>query len=63
MTHFLKGAAAVAIVLMISLGIHVFCNMQGIGLNTTVTATVSAMCAVAVYHVLISNEHKNDGQE
>lgn len=60
MKHFLKGAAAVAIVLVISLVIHVFCNMKGINLDQTVTSIVSAMFAVLVYHILIKNEKNKE---
>lgn len=60
MKHFLKGAAAVAIVLVISLVIHIFCNMKGINLDQTVTSIVSAMLAVLVYHLLIKNEKNKE---
>lgn len=60
MKHFLKGAAAGAIVLVISLVIHVFCNMKGINLDQTVTSIVSAMLAVLVYHILIKNEKNKE---
>ncbi len=60
MKHFLKGAAAVAIVLVISLVIHVFCNMKGINLDQTVTSIVSAMLAVLLYHILIKNEKNKE---
>ena len=60
MKHFLKGAAAMAIVLVISLVIHVFCNMKGINLDQTVTSIVSALLAVLVYHILIKNEKNKE---
>lgn len=60
MKHFLKGAAAMAIVLVISLVIHVFCNMKGINLDQTVTSIVSAMLAILVYHILIKNEKNKE---
>lgn len=60
MKHFLKGAAAVAIVLVISLVIHIFCNMKGINLDQTVTSIVSAMLAVLVYRLLIKNEKNKE---
>ena len=40
MKHLLKGAAVVAIILIVSLPIHLFCNMHGIELDSTVTGTV-----------------------
>lgn len=58
MKHFLKGAAVVAAVLVVSLGIHVFCNMRGIQLDQVMTSVVSAGCAVVLYHILIKNEKK-----
>lgn len=56
MKYFLKAAASVAIILVVSLVIHILCNMYGISLNTTVTGTVSAICAVAIYHGLTRND-------
>lgn len=56
MKHFLKGAAAVAVVLIISMAIHVFCNVKGIQLDQVLTSVALAGCAVALYHVLIKNE-------
>lgn len=61
MKHFIKGAVAVAAVLIISMVIHVFCNMKGIQLDQVMTSVVSAGCAVSLYHILIKNEkNKND---
>lgn len=56
MKHLLKGAAAVAVVLIISMAIHVFCNVKGIQLDQALTSVALAGCAVALYHVLIKNE-------
>ena len=58
MKHCLKGIAAAAIVLIISLVIHVFCNMNEINLNTPLTAIASAGLSIAIYHLLIRNEKK-----
>lgn len=63
MRHFLKAAAAVAIVLIVSLAIHVFCNMKGIQLNQVMTSVASAGCAVALYHVFIKNENNKDDRQ
>ena len=60
MKHFLKGAAAVAIVLIVSMAIHVFCNMKGIQLNQVTTGTMSAICAMFLYQGLIRNEKNNE---
>lgn len=56
MKHLLKGAAVTAVVLIVSMIIHIFCNMHDIHLNQTVTSTVSAVCAMLLYHGLIRNE-------
>ena len=56
MRHLLKGAAVTAIVLIVSMAIHVFCNMKGIELDTVVAGTVSAVCAMLLYHGLTKNE-------
>ncbi len=60
MKHFLKGTAAVAIVLIVSMAIHVFCNMKGINLDMPMEAIVSASFAVLIYHVLIKNEKNKE---
>lgn len=57
MKHFLKGLAAMAIVLVISMAIHIFCNINGINLdNPIMTTMLSAGFAVLIYHELIKNE-------
>lgn len=63
MRHFLKGTAAVAVVLIVSMAIHVFCNVKGIQLDQVATSVVSAGCAVALYQLLTRNEQKKGGQE
>lgn len=60
MKHFLKGVIAVAAVLIVSMAIHVFCNVKGIHLDQVMTSVVSAGCAVSLYHVLIKNEKNKD---
>lgn len=62
MKHFLKGAASVIVILIVSMAIHVFCNMKGIHLDQVMTSVVSAGCAVALYHILIRNEQKNEAE-
>lgn len=52
MKHFLKGAAAVIIVLIANIIIHVFCNLQGIQLDSIITTTVSTICAIWIYRRL-----------
>lgn len=56
MKHFLKGIAVIVLIMIVSMAIHVFCNMKGIELNTVVTSTVSAVSAILIYHGLIKNE-------
>ncbi len=63
MKNFLKGVAAVAIVMIISMAIHMFCNMKGINQDTTMTTIVSASFATLIYHVLTNNEKNKDNKE
>lgn len=56
MKHLLKGAATTAIVLVISLVVHVVCNVNGISLYTPTTGTLSAVCAVFIYNWLLKKE-------
>ena len=56
MKHLLKGAAVTAVVLIVLMAIHVFCNMKEIQLDIVVTGTMSAVCAMLIYHGLIKNE-------
>ena len=58
MKHLLKGAAVLVVILIASMAIHMFCNMNGIELNTVVTSTTSAVCAMLIYHGLTWNEKK-----
>ncbi len=45
MKHFLKGVAAVAIVMFISMLIHIFFNMKGIDLNKYINNIAEIMSA------------------
>ena len=56
MTNFFKGVGSAAIVLIVSMAIHVFCNMKGISLDTVVTTVVSASFATLIYHVWTKNK-------
>ena len=58
MKYFLKGVAVTVGVLIVSMAVHVFCNMKGIELNTVVTSTVSAVGAMLIYYGLVKNETK-----
>ncbi|MCI8513291.1 MAG: hypothetical protein HFI93_01470 [Lachnospiraceae bacterium] len=60
MKHFLKAVAAVAIVLVISMAIHVVCEMKGIELDTVMTTIVSASFATLIYQGLIKNEKNKE---
>lgn len=61
MKHFLKGAAAVAIVMIVNIIVNVICNINGVELNSTITSMVSTICAILIYRGLTGNE-KNKGQ-
>lgn len=64
MKHLSKGAVVAAVVLVALMGINMFCNMNDIHLNQTVTGTVAAICAMLFYQGLIRNEkNKEDGNE
>jgi hypothetical protein len=68
MKHLLKGAAAVAIVMCISILIHIFFNMKGIDLNKYINNIVEVMLtssfSMLIYQVLIRNEKpKDDGNK
>ena len=60
MTNFFKGVGSAAIVLIVSMAIHIFCNMKGIQLNQVTTGTMSAICAMFLYQGLIRNEKNNE---
>lgn len=61
MKNFIKGVATVAVVMIVSLIIHIICNKNGINLDSTVTGTVSAISALLIYRGLTRKEKtKND---
>lgn len=61
MKNFIKGVATVAVVMIVSLIIHIICNKNGINLDSTVTGTVSAISALLIYCGLTRKEKtKND---
>ena len=43
MKHFLKGAAVMAVVIIVNMIINIVCNMNGVDLNSTVMSTTSAV--------------------
>ena len=64
MKRFLKGVAAVAIVMFISMLIHIFFNMRGIDLNRYINNVVEVMLtsslSMLIYQALIKNEKSKD---
>ena len=56
MKRFLKAAAALVIIMIIDIIIHVICNLNGVELNSFVTTFAAALCAILLYHLLIRNE-------
>jgi len=60
MKHFLKGAAAVAIVMFILMLIHIIFNVMGTDLNKYVNSVMQILLASSfatmIYHVLIRKE-------
>ncbi len=67
MKHFLKGTAAVAIVMFILMLIHIFFNMKGIDINRYMNNAVETILAssfgILIYEALIKNEKNIDDQE
>lgn len=63
MNHFFKAAVSVVTVLLVSMAIHVFCNIRGINLESVTTTIVTASFATLIYHILIKNEKKKDDRE
>ena len=60
MKNIIKGIVVVAVITIVSLVIHVFCNMHGVDLNSTATGTVSALCALLLYQGLTRNEKNKE---
>lgn len=64
MKRFLKGVAAVAIVMFITMLIHIFFNMRGIDLNRYINNVVEVMLtsslSMLIYQALIKNEKSKD---
>ncbi len=62
MKHFLKGFAAWAIVMSISMLIHIFFNMKGINLNDYINSTVEILLltglGILLYDAFIKNEKR-----
>lgn len=58
MTNFFKGVGSAAIVLIISMAIHIFCNMKGIHLEQIFVTIVSVPFAILIYHAWTKNEKK-----
>ena len=56
MKHLLKGAAVTAIIMIVLMVIHIFCNMHGIDLDPLMTGPASAVCAMFIYNGLIKKE-------
>ena len=65
MKNLLKGAAAVVVVMIVSMLIHVFFNMKGIELptNNVTEVLLTSSFATLIYHVLTKNEKDKDNQE
>ena len=67
MKHFLKGAAAVAIVMFILILIHIIFNVMGTDLNKYVNNVMQILLASSfatmIYHVLIRKEQNDDARK
>lgn len=56
MKNLSKGIVVAVVVLIVLMGINIFCSMHNIHLDLTATGTVSAIGAMLFYHGLIRNE-------
>lgn len=65
MKNFLKGVAAVVIVMVISILIHMFFNMKGIELpiGNYVEIMLTSSFATLIYHVLIKNRKNEEDRK
>lgn len=65
MKHFLKGAAAVAIVMTGLILIHIFCNMKGLDLdpNNIGEILLASSFATLIYEALLRKEKNKDDKE
>ena len=67
MKHFLKGAAAVAIVMFVVMLIHNIFNVMGIDLNKYVNNVVEILLAssfaTVIYQALIRKEQNDDARK
>ena len=52
-----------AVVIIVNMIINIIGNMNGVDLNSTATATVSAVCAMFIYDGWIRNEKNEENQE
>ena len=67
MKHFLKGAAAVAIVLFVVILIHIIFNVMGIDLNKYINNVAEILLASSfatmIYQALIRKEQNDDARK
>ena len=65
MKNLLKGAAAVVVVMIVSMLIHILFNMKGVELpaNNITEVLLTSSFATLIYHVLTKNEKDKDNQE
>lgn len=63
MKHFFKGAAIMGAVIIVNMIINIIGNMNGVDLNSTAAATVSAVSAMFIYDGWIRNEKNKENQE
>lgn len=67
MKHFLKGAAAVAIVMFVVMLIHIIFNVMGIDLNKYINNVAEILLASSfatmIYQALIRKEQNDDARK
>lgn len=62
MKNLLKGAAVLIVVMIVSMAVHVFCNIKGIELNPTLASTVSSVSSMLIYRGLTKTDKNKDNQ-
>lgn len=60
MNHFFKGAVVIAAVAIVNIIVNLACNMNGVDLDSTTTGTISAVCAMLIYHGWTKDENKKE---
>lgn len=63
MKRFIKGAAVVVAIWIVLVVINVICNMNGHELDSVLSGTMAAVCAMLLDRGLTKKEKKKDDQK